>query len=186
MLPATIAGIEKYLGTGLIKGIGPVTAKRIVRRFGPDTLRVIDEEPDRLSEALGVGQKRVALVKRAWEEQRQIKEVMIFLQSHGVSTGLAVKIYKHYGDAAVGVLKTDPYRLQRDIYGIGFLTADKIAEPGHPARRARTRGRGRGLCARPAIGRRPCVSPRDRTGGGGHRAAGGDPAQVEEGIDAYG
>ncbi|MCO6453583.1 MAG: ATP-dependent RecD-like DNA helicase [Caldilineales bacterium] len=128
VLPATAVGIEKYLGSGLIKGIGPVTAKRIVRRFGPDTLRVIDEDPDRLSEALGVGKKRVAMVKSAWEEQRQIKEVMIFLQSHGVSTGLAVKIYKHYGDAAVGVLKTDPYRLQRDIYGIGFLTADKIAQ----------------------------------------------------------
>ncbi|HEY54654.1 MAG TPA: ATP-dependent RecD-like DNA helicase [Caldilineae bacterium] len=128
VLPATVAGIEKYLGSGLIKGVGPVTAKRIVRRFGADTLRVIDEEPDRLKEALGVGKKRVAMIKTAWQEQRQIKEVMIFLQSHGVSTSLAVKIYKQYGDGAVGVLKTDPYRLQRDIYGIGFLTADKIAQ----------------------------------------------------------
>ncbi|NOX63701.1 MAG: ATP-dependent RecD-like DNA helicase [Chloroflexi bacterium] len=127
VLPATAAGIEKYLGSGLIKGIGPVTAKRIVQRFGADTLRIIDEEPDRLIEALGVGKKRVAMIKQAWAEQRQIKDVMIFLQSHGVSTGLAVKIYKHYGDAAVGVLKTDPYRLQRDIHGIGFITADKIA-----------------------------------------------------------
>lgn len=128
VLPATVAGIERYLGSGLIKGIGPVTAKRIVQRFGTDTLDVIDNEPDRLSEALGVGKKRVKMIKKAWAEQRQIKEVMIFLQAHGVSTGLAVKIYKHYGDAAVGVLKTDPYRLQRDIYGIGFLTADKIAQ----------------------------------------------------------
>ncbi|MCP4198530.1 MAG: ATP-dependent RecD-like DNA helicase [Proteobacteria bacterium] len=128
VLPATAVGIEKYLGSGLIKGIGPVTAKRIVRRFGAETLEVIDNEPERLSEALGVGKKRVIMIKKAWEEQRQIKEVMIFLQAHGVSTSLAVKIYKYYGDAAVGILKTDPYCLQRDIYGIGFLTADKIAQ----------------------------------------------------------
>ncbi len=127
VLPATAAGIEKYLGSGMIKGIGPVTAKRIVRHFGADALRIIDEEPDRLKEVLGVGKKRVEMIKAAWEEQRQIKEVMIFLQSHGVSTGLAVKIYKHYGDAAIGVLQTNPYQLQRDIYGIGFKTADKIA-----------------------------------------------------------
>jgi exodeoxyribonuclease V alpha subunit len=127
VLPATAAGIEKYLGSGMIKGIGPVTAKRIVRHFGADALRIIDEEPDRLKEVLGVGKKRVEMIKEAWEEQRQIKEVMIFLQSHGVSTGLAVKIYKHYGDAAIGVLQTNPYQLQRDIYGIGFKTADKIA-----------------------------------------------------------
>ncbi|NUQ38737.1 MAG: ATP-dependent RecD-like DNA helicase [Caldilineales bacterium] len=128
VLPATATGIEKYLGSGLIKGIGPVTAKRIVRRFGADTLRVIDEQPERLSEALGVGKKRVTMIQQAWAEQRQIKEVMIFLQAHGVSTALAVKIYKHYGNEAIGVLQTDPYRLQRDIYGIGFLTADKIAK----------------------------------------------------------
>ncbi len=127
VLPATAAGIEKYLGSGLIKGVGPVTAKRIVRHFGADALRIIDEEPDRLKEVLGVGKKRVEMIKTAWEEQRQIKEVMIFLQSHGVSTGLAVKIYKHYGDAAIGVLQTNPYQLQRDIFGIGFKTADKIA-----------------------------------------------------------
>ena len=127
VLPATAAGIEKYLGSGLIKGVGPVTAKRIVRHFGADALRIIDEEPDRLKEVLGVGKKRVEMIKAAWKEQKQIKEVMIFLQSHGVSTGLAVKIYKHYGDAAIGVLQTNPYQLQRDIYGIGFKTADKIA-----------------------------------------------------------
>ena len=127
VLPATAAGIEKYLGSGLIKGVGPVTAKRIVRHFGADALRIIDEEPDRLLEVLGVGRKRVAMIKKAWAEQKQIKEVMIFLQSHGVSTGLAVKIYKHYGDAAIGILQTNPYQLQRDIYGIGFKTADKIA-----------------------------------------------------------
>jgi len=127
VLPATVTGIEKYLGSGLIKGIGPVTAKRIVRKFGVDALRVIDEDPDRLLEVLGVGPKRVALVKAAWEEQRQIKDMMIFLQGHGVSTGLAVKIYKQYGNEAIDVLRSDPYRLAREVHGIGFLTADKIA-----------------------------------------------------------
>ncbi len=125
--PATLAGIEKYLGSGLIRGIGPVTARRIVRKFGLDTLRIIEEEPDRLLEVLGVGPKRVAMIKAAWEEQRDIKDVMVFLQSHGVSTGLAVKIYKQYGKEAIHVLQTDPYRLAREVYGIGFLTADKIA-----------------------------------------------------------
>jgi len=127
VLPATIAGLEKYLGSGLIKGIGPVTAKRIVRKFGLDTLRIIEEEPGRLHEVLGVGRMRVVLITRAWAEQRQIKEVMLFLQSHNVSTGLAVKIYKQYGDDAIEIVKTDPYRLAREVYGIGFVTADKIA-----------------------------------------------------------
>ncbi len=127
VLPATAAGIEKYLGSGLVKGVGPVTAKRIVRKFGADTLTVIDETPERLHEVLGVGPKRVTLIKSAWHEQRQIREVMVFLQSHGVSPALAVRIYKHYGDGAAGVVRNDPYRLARDIHGIGFITADKIA-----------------------------------------------------------
>jgi len=127
VLPATAAGIEKYLGSGLIKGIGPVTARRIVRRFKLDTLRVIEEEPQRLREVLGVGKHRVTLIQKAWEEQKAIKEVMLFLQSHNVSTAHAVKIYKTYGDASIDVVRNDPYRLARDIHGIGFLTADKIA-----------------------------------------------------------
>ena len=127
ILPATIAGLEKYLGSGLIKGIGPVTAKRIVRKFGLETLQVIEEKPQRLLEVLGVGRKRVDLITRAWAEQQKIKEVMLFLQSHNVSTGLAVKIYKAYGDDAIEVVQNDPYRLARDIFGIGFITADKIA-----------------------------------------------------------
>ena len=127
VLPATVEGIRKYLGSGLIKGIGPVTARRIVKHFGLDTLEIIEHHPRRLREVLGVGKKRVEMVVRAWEEQRSIKEVMLFLQSHDVSTSLAVKIYKHYGDAALDVVREDPYRLAHDIYGIGFLTADKIA-----------------------------------------------------------
>jgi exodeoxyribonuclease V alpha subunit len=127
VLPATVAGIERYLGSGLIKGIGPVTAQRIVRRFKLDTLRVIEEEPQRLREVLGVGKHRAALIQQAWEEQKAIKEVMLFLQSHKVSTSHAVRIYKAYGDASIDVVRNDPYRLARDIQGIGFLTADKIA-----------------------------------------------------------
>ena len=127
VLPATIAGLEKYLGSGLIKGIGPVTAKRIVRKFGLDTLRVIEEQPQRLGEVLGVGRKRIDLIIRAWAEQQKIKEVMLFLQSHNVSTSLAVKIYKAYGDDAIAIVTDDPYRLARDIFGIGFITADRIA-----------------------------------------------------------
>ncbi|RLC63637.1 MAG: ATP-dependent RecD-like DNA helicase, partial [Chloroflexi bacterium] len=127
VLPATIEGIKRYLGSGLIKGVGPVTASRIVQRFGLDTLRVLDEEPRRLREALGVGPKRAAAIARAWEEQKQIREVMLFLQSHGVTTNLAVKIYKTYGDDALQVVQEDPYRLAHDIWGVGFKTADKIA-----------------------------------------------------------
>ena len=128
VLPADAEGIRRYLGSGLIKGVGPATAARIVQRFGTDTLRVLDEEPQRLREALGVGPKRSASVAAAWEEQRHIREVMLFLQSHGVTTGLAVKIYKTYRDDALKVVQEDPYRLARDIWGVGFKTADKIAQ----------------------------------------------------------
>ncbi|MBN1873552.1 MAG: ATP-dependent RecD-like DNA helicase [Anaerolineae bacterium] len=127
-LPATIEGLRKYLGSGLVKGIGPVNAGRIVDYFGLKTLDVIEEAPNRLREVPGIGTKRASLIAVAWEEQKQIKEIMIFLQSHGVSTGLAVKIYKKYGDEAIGIVRSDPYRLAKDIYGIGFKTADKIAQ----------------------------------------------------------
>lgn len=126
-LPATAEGIKRYLGSGLIRGVGPVMAERIVNKFGEETLEVIDEQPQRLSEVLGIGKKRVKSIIQAWEEQRAIKDVMIFLQSHGVTTNLAIKIYKKYGDAALGVVQSSPYRLVQDIYGIGFKTADKIA-----------------------------------------------------------
>ena len=127
VLPATVEGIKKYLGSGLVKGVGPVTAARIAQRFGADTLRVLDEEPRRLREALGVGPKRAAAIAKSWEEQKQIREVMLFLQSHGVTTGLAVKIYKTYGDDAIYVVQENPYRMARDIWNVGFKTADKIA-----------------------------------------------------------
>lgn len=127
-MPATIEGIRKYLGSGLIKGVGPVTAERIVDHFGLDTLEVIETNPRRLKQVSGVGEKRVAMIEKAWAEQQSIKEIMLFLQAHDVTTGLAVKIYKEYGDAAINVVRHDPYRLARDVYGIGFITADKIAQ----------------------------------------------------------
>ncbi|MEP7270916.1 MAG: ATP-dependent RecD-like DNA helicase [Acidobacteriota bacterium] len=125
--PATLAGIQKYLGSGLIKGLGPVMAKRIVDHFGQTTLQVIENEIDRLSEVRGVAGKRVRMVQVAWAEQRAIKQVMIFLQGHGVSTHFAVKIFKHYGNEAISVVEDSPYRLAADIHGIGFRTADQIA-----------------------------------------------------------
>ena len=127
-VPATIAGIEKYLGSGLIKGIGPVYARRIVKHFKEDTLRVIEENPDALLEVEGIGQKRVDMIKKAWAEQKEIKNVMLFLQSNGVSTAYAVKIYKTYGNESINIVKSNPFRLADDIWGIGFKTADKIAQ----------------------------------------------------------
>jgi len=128
VLPATIQGIQRYLGSGLIKGIGPVMAERMVNHFGTDVLRVIEEEPQRLLEVPGVGPKRTQKVADAWEEQKAIKEVMVFLQGVGVSTSLAVKIYKKYRDASVDVVRNEPYRLAADVWGIGFKTADTIAQ----------------------------------------------------------
>ncbi len=125
--PATLTGLEKYLGSGLIKGIGPVTAKRIVAHFGLSTLDIIEEHSERLIEVPGIAQKRVEMIRSAWAAQKAIKEVMLFLQSHGVSTTYAVKIFKQYGDQAIEVVSKNPYQLATDIYGIGFITADTIA-----------------------------------------------------------
>ncbi len=125
--PATLTGLEKYLGSGLIKGVGPVTAKRIVAHFGLETLDIIENQIERLAEVNGIAKKRINMIKSAWETQKAIKEVMVFLQSHGVSTTYAVKIYKQYGEAAIAIVTNNPYQLAADIYGIGFITADKIA-----------------------------------------------------------
>ncbi|GAA0614347.1 SF1B family DNA helicase RecD2 [Streptomyces crystallinus] len=128
VLPATIQGIRRYLGSGLIKGIGPRIADRIVEHFGTDTLDIIEQHPGRLVEVPGLGPKRTKLIGAAWEEQKAIKEVMVFLQGVGVSTSIAVRIYKKYEDASISVVKNQPYRLAADVWGIGFLTADRIAQ----------------------------------------------------------
>jgi exodeoxyribonuclease V alpha subunit len=127
VLPATEQGIRRYLGSGLIKGIGPVMAERMVSHFGVDIMHIIDDEPGRLVEVPGLGPKRSARIKDAWAEQKAIKEVMIFLQGVGVSTSLAVKIYKKYGDESIDTVKQQPYQLAADVWGIGFKTADTIA-----------------------------------------------------------
>ncbi len=127
-LPATVFGIEKYLGSGLIKGIGPKFAKKIVQEFGKDTLDVIEEDPDSLIRVPGIGKLRVERIKKGWEEQKEIKNIMLFLQSHDVSTSHATKIYKTYGNDSIKVVQENPYRLADDIWGIGFKTADTIAE----------------------------------------------------------
>ncbi len=124
--PASLAGIEKYLGSGLIKGIGPVTAKRIVKKFGLESLEIIENDVDKLNEVGGIGPKRIDIIKKAWADQKDIRQIMIFLQSHGVSSALAAKIFRHYGKESIQVVKENPYRLASDVYGIGFLTADRI------------------------------------------------------------
>lgn len=126
--PSTLEGMQKYLGSGLIKGVGPKSAKRIVDHFGAETLDIIDADPSRLAEVPKLGKKRVELIAAAWDEQRQIKDVMVFLQSHGITTGYAVKIFKTYGQEAIQKVRSDPYRLERDVDGIGFRIADRIAQ----------------------------------------------------------
>jgi exodeoxyribonuclease V alpha subunit len=125
--PATLTGIEKYLGSGLIKGVGPVTAKRVVAHFGLETLDIIENQIERLIEVPGIAKKRVKMIQTTWETQKAIKDVMLFLQGHGVSTTYAVKIYKQFGDESITIVTQNPYRLATDIYGIGFVTADAIA-----------------------------------------------------------
>ncbi len=127
IMPATIDGLRRYLGSGLIKGVGPATAKRITESFGKYTLDVLDNAPERLAEVPGLGRKKADLIRRAWREQQRIKEVMLLLQDLGLPTGLAVRIYKQYGDSAAEVVQSEPYRLADEVRGIGFLTADSIA-----------------------------------------------------------
>ncbi len=126
-LPATIDGIRRYLGSGLIKGVGPATAKRITETFGKYTLDVLDREPERLREVPGLGYKKAELIAAAWREQQRIKDLMLLLQDLGLPTGVAVRIYKHYGDDALAVVQHEPYRLADEVDGVGFRTADAIA-----------------------------------------------------------
>ena len=127
-LPAKIDGIEKYLGSGLIKGIGPAMAKQLVDRFREKTLQVIERSPNKLLGVEGIGEKRLQMILKAWEDQREVRDVMIFLQGHGVSAGYSAKIFKEYGQNAIRVVRENPYRLASDVFGIGFLIADRIAE----------------------------------------------------------
>ena len=141
VLPATVAGIEKYLASGLIKGIGPELAQRLVAKFGAETLTVIDDQPERLAEVPGIGPKKMEQIRRDWHTHKTAREVLVALQGLGVGLSMATKIYQQYGDQAVEVVTTNPYRLALDIHGLGFLTADRLAgrlnlDPLTPARLA--------------------------------------------------
>lgn len=139
LLPVTATAIERYLGSGLIKGIGPKLAKRIVNVFKEKTLEIVENDPDRLREVPGIGEDRTSKIIQSWKEQQKVKEIMLFLHGHGVSTNLAVKIYKTYGDQSLEILQENPYQLEEDIYGVGFKTADRLAQDlglpqDHPSR----------------------------------------------------
>src|ERR1043165_2317744 len=125
--PSTALGIEKYLGSGLIKGVGKRYARRIVEVFGERTLKVIDESPSFLKEVKGLGSSRIEKIRESWRQQRAVRDIMVFLQSHGIGTAHAFRIYKTYGDSALDVVKANPYQLAADISGIGFQTADELA-----------------------------------------------------------
>ncbi|MBF0242547.1 MAG: AAA family ATPase [Desulfamplus sp.] len=125
--PASTAALEKYLGSGLIKGVGPQTAKKIVKYFDKETLTVFESSIERLTEIRGIARKKLEMISQAWQEHKSIRDVMMFLQSHGISTLFAVRIYKEYGDNAIQYVTQDPYRLSNDFYGIGFFSADKVA-----------------------------------------------------------
>src|SRR5919202_736370 len=125
--PSTLEGIEKYLGSGMVKGIGPHFARKLVQAFGAEVFNVIEQAPQRLQELDGIGPKRTARVVAAWAEQKVIRDIMVFLHGHGVGTARAVRIYKTYGAEAIARVQENPYRLALDIHGIGFKTADTLA-----------------------------------------------------------
>ena len=127
-VPATVCGIKNYLGSGLIKGLGPVMAGRIVKKFGIKTLDIIENKIEKLADVDGIGGKRIAMIKTSWDEHKNIRDVMLFLQTYGVSTGYGVKIFKQYGNRSIDVVRENPYCLATDIFGIGFTIADSIAE----------------------------------------------------------
>jgi exodeoxyribonuclease V alpha subunit len=127
VLPSSIKGIEKFLSSGMIKGIGPVLAKRIIRKFGEETMDILSKSPEKIRQVEGVGSAKLKEIKRSWNEHKDIRELIIFLQEHNISTNLATKIYKFYGDRSYHVLNTNPYQACHDIWGIGFKTADQIA-----------------------------------------------------------
>ena len=126
-LPATIEGLKNYLASGLIKGIGPSYAEKIVDRFGEETLDILDNEPDKLTEIRGIGPKTLEKIKKSWAEQREIRNIMLFLRSYNVSTSLATKIFKQYGNQSIQIVTENPYRLADELWGVGFKTADTIA-----------------------------------------------------------
>ena len=163
--PTTIEGIEKYLGSGMIRGIGPIYARKLVRAFGEAVFEIIEQEPGRLREVTGIGPKRAERIIGGWAEQKVIREIMLFLHSNGVGTSRAVRIYKTYGADAVQLISENPYRLARDIRGIGFRTADQIAAKLGIEKTALIRVRGISYALRPSRCR---TSPREASGSRRH------------------
>ncbi len=182
--PSTLTGIERYLGSGMIRGMGTEMAKRMVAAFGLETLDVIERNPERLTEVSGIGKKRSADIRKAWDEQRGIRELMVFLQSHGVQTGHAMKIYKRYGSDALAVVREDPFRLAIDVFGIGFKTADRIAFAlGLPADAPRRLEAGLLHALGEASERGHLFLPRKRLfGNAGVLLGGPDPALLEQAL----
>jgi len=127
ILPSSVKGVERFLSSGLIKGIGPVLARRIVKKFGPQTIEIISKDPEKLKEVEGIGHQKLKEIKKSWAEHQNIRDLIIFLQEHNISTNLAIKIYRQYGDNSFRILKTNPYQACHDIWGIGFKTADQMA-----------------------------------------------------------
>src|SRR5678816_3757359 len=160
--PTSVDGIEKYLSSGMIRGVGPVYAKKLVRAFGEKVFDVIETTPDRLREIDGIGPVRAASILSAWAEQKIIREIMVFLHSHGVSTARAVRIYKTYGEEAIDRVRQNPYLLARDIPGIGFKTADEIAQKvGIPRDSILRASAGLEFVLSEATGEGHCALPRD-------------------------
>ncbi len=166
--PETLEGMRRYLGSGLVPGIGPEFADRLIEAFGKDVFTVIETDPKRLREVPGIGAGRVRLITEGWAEQRHVRDIMVFLQGHGVSTNRAFRIYKQYGQESIRLIQEDPYRLARDLHGIGFKLADQVAAnlevaPGFAA----AAGRRSGACSGGAERSGPHGLSADRAGGHG-------------------
>ena len=184
-LPSTAEGIRRYLGSGLIKGIGPKTAERIVERFGEETLEVIESSPERLREVPGISTKKLNVVIRAWAEQKDVKNLMLFLQSHEVSVGLAARIYKTYGAEAINVIRADPYQLAKDIHGVGFVTADALAQKlGLPAQSPQRHAAGLKYVLSQATEDGHVFLPRAELLARAAEALGAAPAELEAALEA--
>lgn len=183
-LPSTVDGIRRYLGSGLIKGIGPKTAERIVAHFSERTLEMIEQDPERLREVNGISARKVSDIATAWLQQKDIKNLMLFLQSHEVAAGLAARIYKAYGANAVNVIREDPYRLARDVHGIGFITADTLAQKlGLPEQSPQRHMAGLKHMLTEAVGEGHVFLPRDELLARAAAALHAEPTALSEALD---
>ncbi|MBC8163855.1 MAG: ATP-dependent RecD-like DNA helicase [Roseiflexaceae bacterium] len=185
LLPATVEGIRRYLGSGLIKGVGPATAKKIAETFGSYTLHVIEHEPHRLIEVPGLGRKRAEVIQQAWAEQQEIKSIMLFLQELELTPGLAIRIYKQYGSQSLNIVQETPYRLADEVYGIGFLTADTIAQSmGIPHDSPQRIGAGLRFVLGEAANDGDCFLPWDELVAKGAKLLGCEPPAVAATLEA--